>query len=122
MNILQLQTYCLQKPGVTESFPFDTNVLVFKVLGKMFALTALSSWEKATPSINLKCNPDYAVELRDTYACIKPGFHMHKKHWNTIHLDTNEIRSSLLLKLIDHSYELVVENLPKKEQQKLLKT
>ena len=84
MNIEQLYEYCLSKKAVTEHFPFDDNVLVFKVLGKMFLLTGLDSWEKGESAINLKCDPDYALELRETYESIEPGYHMSKKHWNTV--------------------------------------
>ena len=79
MNIEEYREYCIGKPGVTEGFPFDLNTLVFKVMGKMFALTNVDLFV----SINLKCDPDYAIELREQYEGIKPGYHMSKKHWNT---------------------------------------
>ncbi|MFC2110428.1 MmcQ/YjbR family DNA-binding protein [Bacteroidota bacterium] len=110
MNVEELRAYCLTKPHVTEDFPFDETTLVFKVGGKMFALTSL---EKFPPAVNLKCAPHYALELRETYEAIRPGFHMNKKHWNTIAYQNN-ISKQLLLKLIDHSYDLVVKSLSKK--------
>lgn len=114
MNIQQLYDYCLAKKGVTEHFPFDEDTLVFKVLGKMFALTSLKEWEIGSAAINLKCNPKKAIELRELYESVKPGYHMNKTHWNTIHLHTNELPQSLIFELIDHSYNLVVQGLPKK--------
>jgi predicted DNA-binding protein (MmcQ/YjbR family) len=97
MNIEQLRDFCLFKKGVIEDFPFDKTTLVFKVLGKMFALTSLKDWEEGTPSINLKCDPDYAQELRATYNSIQPGYHMNKKHWNTIHLNQIELKPKLTI-------------------------
>ncbi|MBR9756792.1 MAG: MmcQ/YjbR family DNA-binding protein [Algicola sp.] len=120
MNIEQLYHYCLNKKGVTEHFPFDDNVLVFKVLGKMFLLTGLDSWEKNEAAINLKCNPDYAQELRETYESVEPGYHMSKKHWNTIKLYKNELSPQLIKALIDLSYQLVLDSLPKKTRDTLL--
>ncbi|MCL4122657.1 UNVERIFIED_CONTAM: hypothetical protein GTU68_014351 [Idotea baltica] len=114
MNVEQLRDLCLNKKEVTEDFPFDETTLVFKVLGKMFALTSLKGWEEGTPSINLKCDPDYAQELRATYESIQPGYHMSKKHWNTIQLNQNELQPKLIIELINHSYDLVVKGLPKK--------
>ena len=111
MNIEELRDYCLSKKGVTEHFPFDETTLVFKVQGKMFALSSLKAWEAGTPSINLKCDPEYAQELRGTYQSIDPGYHMSKKHWNTIQLHQTELEPSFVLELIDHSYHLVVKGL-----------
>lgn len=116
MNIETYRVYCLSKKGVTEAFPFDAHVLVFKVMGKMFALTNVDLFE----SVNLKCDPDWALELREQYACIKPGFHMNKHHWNTIMMD-GSLRDDFIKKLIDHSYEKVVDSLPKKLQAELRK-
>ncbi|MCU0348204.1 MAG: MmcQ/YjbR family DNA-binding protein [Saprospiraceae bacterium] len=111
MNIEELRTYCLQKKGVEETFPFDEETLVFKVLGKMFALTGLDEIEC---SANLKCDPEWAIELRETYPDdITPGYHMNKKHWNTVKCEAG-LEDAFLKKLIDHSYELVVASLPKK--------
>ena len=114
MNIEQLRHYCLNKKGVTEDFPFDENVLVFKVLGKLFLLTGLDTWELNEAAINLKCDPDYAEELRAEYESIEPGYHMSKKHWNTLRLFHNELQPQFVLQLIDHSYDMVVKGLPKK--------
>jgi len=120
MHIEQLREYCLNKKGVTEHFPFDETTLVFKVLGKMYALTSLKNWEAGTPSINLKCNPDYAQELRAAYKSIEPGYHMNKKHWNTIQLHQNNLPPKFVFELIDHSYDLVVKGLTKKQRDSLL--
>ena len=118
MNLETYYEYCLCKKGVTEHFPFDANTLVFKVGGKMFALSSLSQWENGSPSINLKCNPQRALELREQYDAIQPGYHMSKMHWNTI--TVNQLASTVLIKeLIDHSYELVFASLSKKSQQEI---
>lgn len=114
MNIEQLHKYCLSKKGVTEHFPFDQVTLVFKVMGKMFALVGLERWEKGIYNINLKCIPDWAEELRETYESIKPGFHMNKKHWNTVTLNSGDVSDKFAYELIDHSYNLVVKGLSKK--------
>ncbi len=110
MNIESFRAYCLSKKAVTESFPFDESTLVFKVANKMFALTSLESIELR---INLKCDPEYALELREQYPNIIPGYHMNKKHWNTV-IYTGHMRRELLQSLIDHSYNLVVNSLTKK--------
>ncbi|MDT0558971.1 MmcQ/YjbR family DNA-binding protein [Ichthyenterobacterium sp. W332] len=117
MNIEQLYEYCLSKKAVTEHFPFDDNVLVFKVLGKMFLLTGLDTWEKGEAAINVKCDPDYAEELRAEYQSVEPGYHMSKKHWNTLRLHKGELSPKLISELIDHSYDLVVKSLPKRKQE-----
>lgn len=114
MNIEQLRQYCISKKGVTEDFPFDADTLVFKVLGKMFALIGLEKWEAGQKAINLKCDPVYSQELRADYEAIYPGYHMSKKHWNTIDLTLDEISPKFLAELIDHSYAMVVKGLPKK--------
>ncbi|MEH6705452.1 MAG: MmcQ/YjbR family DNA-binding protein [Galbibacter orientalis] len=119
MNIEELYNYCLSKKGVTEDFPFDKQTLVFKVCEKMFALCGLEKWEGGDKSINLKCDPEWALELRASYESIKPGYHMSKKHWNTVSLNSSEISSSFLKELIDHSYDMVVKNLPKKVRNEL---
>ena len=110
MDIETFRDYCLSKKGVTEEFPFDETTLVFKVMGKMFALTGL---ERHPFSVNLKCDPDKAIELREYHSEIEPGYHMSKKHWNTVHLEDG-LDFDLIYKMIDHSYELVVAKLPKK--------
>ena len=111
MNIEEYRSYCLLKKGVSEEFPFDNETLVFKVMGKVFALTDVSEFR----SINLKCDPEKAVELRDQFPAVVPGYHMNKKHWNTIMLD-GSIPDRLLKTWIDHSYDLVVLSLPKKDR------
>jgi len=109
MNIESLREYCIHKKAVTESFPFDDTTLVFKVGGKMFALLSLDE----DHSINLKCDPEKAVELREHYPAVKPGYHMNKIYWNTIVLD-GTINESLIKEWIDHSYDLIVDGLPQK--------
>ena len=101
--------YCLKKSGTTEDTPFGPEHLVFKVGGKMFALLTL---EEAPPAANLKCDPDRALELRDRYEQVRPGYHMNKKHWNTVEIASG-IPEAELRKMIDHSYELVVQRLSK---------
>lgn len=115
MDIQGFYKYCLSKKGVTEHFPFDEDTLVFKVGGKMFALSSLSQWEKGGASVNLKCDPERAVELRGEYEGIEPGYHMSKIHWNTVKVHS-DVPLSLLKELIDHSYELVFKSLTKKQQ------
>ena len=105
----------MAKPLVTEEFPFDEVTLVFKVCGKIFALTGLDHLEFR---VNLKCDPDRALELRDQYDSIRPGFHMHKKHWNTVIVD-GSFSDELFKDLINHSYDMVVRGLPKKLREKL---
>lgn len=115
MNIETFRLYCLAKAGTEECLPFDKNTLVFKVMGKMFALTSLASEEFTA---NLKCDPDRALELRESYDEIRPGYHMNKKHWNTVSFE-GSLRDSLLKELIDHSYDLVVKGLTKKLREEL---
>ena len=115
MNIESITNYCLTKKGTVEDFPFDEDTLVFKVGGKMFALIPL---EKIPLQINLKCNPEKAIELRENFEEVQPGWHMSKNHWNTILLDGN-IRWSDLKEWIDHSYDEVVKGLKKSEREKL---
>jgi predicted DNA-binding protein (MmcQ/YjbR family) len=109
MNLEQFREYCLSKPSATESTPFGPDVLVFKVGDKMFALAAL---DEVPTKANLKCDPDLALDLRDRYEQVTPGYHMNKKHWNTVEIDSG-IRDADLRKMIDHSYELVIKSLPK---------
>jgi predicted DNA-binding protein (MmcQ/YjbR family) len=121
MNIQQFYELCLSKKGVTEHFPFDEDTLVFKVGGKIFALSSLKQWENGTPSVNLKCNPEKAQELRAQYDDIQPGYHMSKIHWNTIAIN-RDVLDKLIKQLIDHSYELVFKSLPKKIQVEILES
>ena len=118
MHIEQLRDYCITKKGVTEHFPFDEVTLVFKVMNKMFALTGLDSWEKGETKVNLKCDPDKSLELRGEYESITPGWHMNKKHWNTVTLN-NDVSDDFAFQLIDHSYDLIVKGLTRKLQEEL---
>lgn len=111
MNIEEFREFCITKKAVTESFPFDKTTLVFKVAGKMFALTDLNP----PFQINLKCDPERALELREKYPCVLPGYHMNKKLWNTIAID-GTLSDDFLKELIDHSYNLIVESLPKSKR------
>ncbi|KOY86307.1 MmcQ-like protein [bacterium 336/3] len=115
MDIEDFRNYCIKKKGVTEEFPFDNVTLVFKVMGKMFALTGL---DREVFSINLKCEPEKAVELREQYDGVRPGYHMNKKHWNTILVESIKPQK-LVLEWIDDSYNLVVASLTKKLQDEL---
>ena len=116
MDIETFRNYCMQLKGVEETLPFGPDTLVYKVMGKMFALTGLDSEEF---QVNLKCDPDRAVELRENYpGVIIPGWHMNKKHWNTVFFE-HGLGDELLRELLDHSYQLVVEGLPKKLRQEL---
>ena len=119
IDIDQLRAYCLNKKGTSEDFPFDSDTLVFRVLGKIFALVPLNRWEAGEPTINLKCDPDYAREIRAEYESIYPGFHMNKKHWNTLDIYKQELPLKLIFELIDHSYDMVVKGLTKKLREKL---
>ncbi len=115
MNVESIRDYCLSKVFVTESTPFDDVTLVFKVAGKMFALLPL---DEVNLSINLKCDPEKAVSLREMYPSVKPGYHMNKNHWNTVYID-GTIEKKLVLGWVDDSYQLVVDSLPKKTRQSL---
>ncbi|KQC32636.1 MULTISPECIES: MmcQ/YjbR family DNA-binding protein [Nonlabens] len=119
MEIDQLQDYCLAKKGTTQEMPFDNETLVFKVMGKMFMLLGLERWERGEPSINVKCDPQKAIELREQYdGVVTSAWHMNKTHWNTIHLNQS-MTDAEVLKWIDHSYALVVAGLTKKLQAQL---
>jgi len=116
MNIETLREYCLSKKAVTEDFPFGEDTLVFRVLNKIFLLISLSS----NPlQFNAKCDPDKAIELRDQYDVVQPGYHMNKKHWNTIIMN-GSLSNAQLKEMIDDSYNLIVQSLPKKERENLL--
>ena len=117
MRLATVQDHCLKKKGeITEEFPFGEDVLVYKVEGKVFLLTRV---EEHPLSLNLKCDPDHAIELREQYDAVTPGYHMNKKHWNTVVLD-GSVPVGEVLKMIDHSYEQVVKGLPLKVRKKLL--
>ena len=109
MDLEDFREHCLNKPHVTESTPFGEDVLVFKVVGKMLALAAL---DEIPATANLKCDPDLALDLRDRYEQVRPGYHMNKKHWNTVELDAG-IPDGEIRKMIDHSYDLVASRLQK---------
>lgn len=119
MHIDQLRDFCIAKKGVTEHFPFDNVTLVFKVMNKIFALTGLDSWEKGEQKINLKCSPEKAEELRGEYEGIIPGWHMNKKHWNTVLVNSSDVSDVLVKELINHSYDLVVSGLTKRSKSEL---
>jgi predicted DNA-binding protein (MmcQ/YjbR family) len=112
MDVDTLRQYCLSKRGATEGFPFGETTLVFKVLDKIFLLVSLD----ASPlQFNAKCDPDKAIEWRERYASIQPGYHMNKKHWNTVVID-GTLSQKLLREMIDDSYALIVQSLPKKDR------
>ena len=112
MNLETYRNYCLQKKGARETFPFDQETIVYKVGGKMFALANIEHFR----SINVKCDPEKALELRSRYSAVLPGWHMNKKHWNTIRLDDDSITDAQIFEWIDHSYALVFAKLPKATQ------
>jgi predicted DNA-binding protein (MmcQ/YjbR family) len=116
MNIESFREFCLSLPATGEKMPFDQETLVFTVMDKMFALTNIEKFE----SVNLKCDPEEAIRLREMYSSIVPGWHMNKKHWNTILLD-GSLDDTQLLHWIKHSYDCVVRSLPKKVQNELMK-
>ncbi|MEM0940155.1 MAG: MmcQ/YjbR family DNA-binding protein [Bacteroidota bacterium] len=117
MNIEEFRGYCLIKAGTTEHMPFGPDILVFKVMDKMYALTGIDSFE----FINLKCDPEYAIELREKFdGAIRPGYHMHKKYWNSVSTD-GSVPDDKIHHLINHSYELVVSKLPKRLKDELKK-
>lgn len=111
MNIETLRSYCLSKKNVTEGFPFDNDTLVFKVMGKAFLLISI----KEPVCFNVKCDPEYAAELREQYPEVKPAYHMNKKHWNTVFIN-GSVHERNLLKWIDDSYNLVIKGLSKKDR------
>ena len=111
MNVEELRDYCLNKTGVSESFPFDQNTFVFKVGTKMFLLFNLDNFT----SFNVKCDPEYEIELREKFTAVQPGFHMNKKHWNTVSIDL-DVHDKTLFDMVDHSYDCVVKSMTKKER------
>lgn len=115
MNIETFRDYCLSKPGATEDFPFDEFTLCLRVLGKIFAIVGLDS-ERLV--VNLKCDPDYAIELRERYPEVQPGYHSNKKHWNSVDFE-GSLELPLLQGLVDHSYDCVVKSLKKAEREAL---
>ena len=113
MYLDEYRSYCLSKAGTSEGFPFGEDTLVFKVMGKIFAITDVNTFE----FVNLKCDPDRAIELRERYSEILPGYHMNKKNWNSVYTET--IGDQVLMELTDHSYDLIVSSLKKSELQAL---
>jgi len=114
MNVEEFRDYCLSKKGVTEEFPFDNQTLVYKVMGKMFSLGNVDNFQ----TMNLKCDPEKAIDLRERYDGIIPGFHMNKKHWNTVD-SFSDVPEEVQFHLIDHSYDLVASSLTKKLKEEL---
>ncbi|MDF2447728.1 MAG: MmcQ/YjbR family DNA-binding protein [Bacteroidota bacterium] len=115
MDLEIIRNYCLSKKAVKECMPFGNDTLVFKVMGKMFLLTGIDS---SPLEINVKCEPEKAIELRENFSCVKPGYHMNKQHWNTVTCD-HSVTDQQLKEWIDDSYNLVVASLPKKIQTQL---
>ena len=115
LDIIEFRDYCLSKKGTSEEFPFDNKTLVFKVMGRVFTLCNIDDFK----SYNLKCDPEWAIELREEFNGIKPGFHMNKKHWNTITV-LSDVNDKLAVKMIDHSYNEVSKGLKKADREKLL--
>jgi len=116
MNVETLREYCLSKKAVTEDFPFGESTLVFRVQHKIFLLVSLDS---SPLQFNAKCEPDKAIELREQYDAIQPGYHMNKKHWNTVVID-GSISTVLIKEMINDSYDLIAQSLPKKLREELL--
>lgn len=116
MDVETFRTYCLAKKGTTEDFPFGEETLCLRVMGKIFALAGLDTDRL---SVNLKCDPDYAVELRERHPEVRPGYHMNKKHWNTVDCEGG-LDGATLRHLIDHSYDQVVKTLKKAEREALM--
>ena len=116
LNVEHIREYCLKKKGVTEEFPFDEETLVFKVIGKIFLLVSLDS---IPLQFNIKCDPEVAIELRERYKSVEPGYHMNKKHWNTVIID-GSVSQKMILEWIDDSYSLVITGLKKSDKKKLI--
>jgi predicted DNA-binding protein (MmcQ/YjbR family) len=115
MDAGELRACCLRHPGAIEDFPFGPATSVFKVAGKVFALSAL---DRTPLAVSVKCEPDLAVRLRDSYAGIRPGYHLNKRHWNTVTID-GELGDQLVRDLIEDSYDLVVSALPRRVREEL---
>ncbi len=113
MHLEQLRDYCLSKAATTEGLPFGPDTLVFKAAGKMFALTGL---DEEDLRVNLKCDPEYAIQLRERHEEVKPGWHMNKKHWNTVYIEDGDLSDDFIKELIDHSYDLIIKSLTKKKR------
>jgi len=115
MDLPDVIAHCLSLPGAEETTPFGPEALVYKVSGKMFAVTVPEDYPAR---INLKCDPERAIELRDEHKSVKPGWHMNKRHWNTVVLD-GSLPPQFVRELVEHSYQLVVDALPKKAKEGL---
>ena len=118
MDRYELRAYCNSKTAAEETFPFDETTLVVKVMGKMFALMGTDIPEDRPQTVNLKCDPTLALILRETYSAVIPGYHMNKKHWNTVILD-GTVPDDEIIEMIDNSYDLVVKGLKKADREKL---
>ncbi|WP_177216992.1 MmcQ/YjbR family DNA-binding protein [Amycolatopsis arida] len=119
MRPVELRSTCLAMPGAREEFPFDETTSVFKVAGKMFALSALlSALDGAPLRVSVKCDPELAVQLRMTYPAITPGYHLNKRHWNTVVVD-GSVPDRMLVEMIEDSYDLVVAALPRRTRDAL---
>ena len=116
MDLAVVRDQCLAFPETEESFPFGEQTLVFKVAGKIFALLALDA---LPPYVNLKCDPEHAIELRERHGGITPGYHMNKRHWNSVRLDRS-VPSPLVRELVSESYRLVVAGLKKRDRERVL--
>jgi predicted DNA-binding protein (MmcQ/YjbR family) len=114
MNMEELRDYCLRKPGAEECFPFGEETLVFKVGGKVFLIADLMEGNQ----FNVKCDPERAIELRERYEEVQPGYHMNKRHWNTVRMD-GALRAKEMREMIDHSYAIVVAGLPKRVREEI---
>ena len=119
MHIDQIRDHCLSKKAATESFPFDENTLVFKVMNKMFLMAPLDKFERGEAVITVKCDPEYTEELRDNYESVYAGPYVSNKHWNTLAIYKNELLPKFILELIDHSYDMVVKGMTKKLREEL---
>jgi predicted DNA-binding protein (MmcQ/YjbR family) len=118
MDRATLRAYCGSLTGAEETFPFDETTLVFKVMGKMYALMPVDTPPDQPPSISLKCDPTFAEILRQTYAAVQPGYHLNKRHWNTVTCD-GTVSDDEILEWVDQSYDLVVRGLPRKDREAL---
>ena len=121
MELSDLYDFCMQMKGVSEHFPFDEDVLVFKVGGKIFLLTSISKWEIGTKTINVKCDPEKAIEQRERFQAVQPGYHMNKNHWNTINTNL-DLPIHQVFESIKDSYLLVFNSLSKKSQKDILES
>lgn len=119
LSLSKLVDYCMEKPGVNQDFPFDKKTMVFRILGKIFLLTSVVGWQNNQETINLKNDPEKNKILREQYSAVIPGYHMNKKHWNTINVFEEELSDEQVYQLIDESYEIVKSKLPQNIQKTL---